>query len=504
MMRLRFVSPGAIAFLAIWLMLLAGGRSNFLRDPGTFWHITTGERILADGFLRSDPYTFTFAGTWWVPYQWLGEVGMAIVHRFGGFDALLLGAITILAALFAWLAVRWLNTGLHPIAASAVVFFAIAASSAHFHVRPLLFTMGAMAVLMVVLMEVESGRIPLRRLIWLLPVFAIWVNVHGGVLGGMATLGITVCGWIVAWCLGRITPVKSIRDSFFVLGITAGCCLTAFVNPYGLDLIRTWHVIMGEPLLREIIQEHSPLDWREPTAWPILGFAAFYLALLFGVPWRDWRVTWLLPVVWFVLSLDRVRHAPLFAVLALAATASIWPRTRWAMWLQTHRPDFYRPDSASRSPLWANVALPIVVVLLALLLQVNRIEVPLIGANWARHDPKHWPVELISTLKEHEPRDGRNRIFNGYIDGGFLIYHVPGYKVFVDDRCEVFGGAWLRDFVIAGFHQTPEAIARWEKEYGPFHFALTRLDSGFEAYFAASPDWDCVQCTETAAFYRRK
>ena len=37
-------------------------------------------------------------------------------------------------------------------------------------------------------------------------------------------------------------------------------------------------------------------------------------------------------------------------------------------------------------------------------------------------------------LKEHEPRGERNRIFNDYIDGGFIIYHVPGYKVFVDDR----------------------------------------------------------------------
>src|SRR5262245_29818013 len=81
----RWIGPGAVAFIMIWLVLLAGGRTGMMRDPGTFWHTTTGEIILKDGFIRYDPYTFTFAGTWWVPYQWLGEVSMALAHRTGGF-----------------------------------------------------------------------------------------------------------------------------------------------------------------------------------------------------------------------------------------------------------------------------------------------------------------------------------------------------------------------------------------------------------------------------------
>lgn len=500
----RILAPGAVAFLAIWLILLAGGRSNFLRDPGTFWHVTTGERILADGFIRADPYTFTFAGTWWVPYQWLGEVAMALVHRAGGFDALLVGAVTIIAAVFAGLAVRLFNTGLHPVAAGAIVFFALAAASAHFHVRPHLFTIAGMAFTMVMLLRVESGRMTIRGLLWLVPFYDVWVNVHGGVLGGMATLVITACGWSAACLLGRPGPVANGRDAAWALGIAAACCLTAFLNPYGLDLIRTWRVIMGEPVLRLIIQEHSPLDPFVPATWPVLGFGAFYLFLLFGSSWREWRVTWLLPLVWFALSLDRVRHAPLFAVLALAAAADILPHTRWAKKLHAARPDFYQPPAVPPRFAWQALLLPASFVVLSFALILNRIEAPLIGANWARHDPKNWPVELLDVLKEHEPHDGHNRIFNDYIDGGFIIYHVPGYKVFVDDRCEVFGGAWLKDFVIAGSQGTAAAIARWEKEYGPFEFALTRKGTGFDDYFSASPAWTCLKRTETAAFYRRK
>ena len=500
----RGIGPGAIGFLTLWLVLLAGGRSNFLRDPGTFWHITTGERILSDGFLRTDPYTFTFGGTWWVPYQWLGEVAMALVHRVGGFDSLLLGAITLVAAVFAWLGVRLFNTGLNPIAVGAVVFFAVAASSAHFHVRPHLFTIAGMAITMAVLVDVESGRFPLRRLWWLVPFFAVWVNVHGGVLGGMATLALAAAGWLVAWQLGWLSPVKSPRDAALLMGLVLACCATALVNPYGTDLIRTWHVIMGEPVLREIIQEHRALDPGEPSAWPVLGFAGLYAFLLAGVPLRQQRVTWFLPLVWFALALDRVRHAPLFAVLALAAMASLWPYTRWAAWLKLNRPDFQQGE-LPQSPVWTNLWLPATVVLLAFGLQIARVEVPLFGANWARHDPRHWPVELLDAMKEHEPRSGAgNHLFNDYIDGGFAIYHVPGYKVFVDDRCEVFGGEWLLDFVRAGSENTAAAIARWEGRYGRFDFALARTGTGFDAVFESSPDWVCVQRTSTAAFYRRR
>src|SRR5439155_21799657 len=125
MTALHKYGPGALAFLGFWVLLLAGGRSNFFRDPGTFWHTRVGERILTDGFFDADPYTFTFAGQKWIPHQWLGEVTMAVVHRAGGLDALLVAACGVLAALFAWLTVRFLRTGLHPVAVALFVGLAL-------------------------------------------------------------------------------------------------------------------------------------------------------------------------------------------------------------------------------------------------------------------------------------------------------------------------------------------------------------------------------------------
>jgi hypothetical protein len=502
----RWIGPGAVAFLVLWVLLLAAGRSSFLRDPGTFWHTTTGEIILADGFIRADPYTFTFAGTWWVPYQWLGEVAMALAHRAGGFDTQLLGAVTIVAAVFAWLFAKLYRTGMHPVIAGAVVALGLAAASAHFHVRPLLFTIAATAGTFALLCEIDSGRFLPRAAFVLPPLCAVWTNVHGGVLGGIATVGLVVAGWVAFRALGWWSPVGRWRDALFFAAVALACGLATLVNPYGTDMLKTWHVIMGEPALKEIIQEHRPFDPTEPSGWPVIAFAGLYLFVLAGVV-RHVRVTWLLPLVWMVMAFDRVRHAPLFVVVALVAIASMWPATRWASSLGRRRPDLQvRPTDVPRSPLWANLWLPAVVVLAALALQLARVPVPVIGSGWAQHDPKQWPVELTDVLKEHEPRSAvGNHIFTDYVDGAFVIYHAPGYKVFVDDRCEVFGGAWLTDLVAAsGGHDTPGAIARWEQTYGPFDFALTRTGTPFDRYFQTAPGWELVKKTETASFYKRK
>ncbi|VTT96927.1 Uncharacterized protein OS=Anaeromyxobacter sp. (strain K) GN=AnaeK_2907 PE=4 SV=1 [Gemmataceae bacterium] len=511
----RWLSPGAVAFLAIWLVLMAFGPTGMLRDPGTFWHTRTGDLILAEGFIRTDPYTFThpaYPDRWWVPYQWLGEVGMALAHRVAGFDAQLLGAVTIIAATFAFLAVRLLATGLNFVLVGAIMGVALAAAGAHFHVRPHLVTTAGMALLASVLVECDGGRVRVPQLFWLVPAFVVWANVHGGYLGGFGTLVIAAAGWVVFWALGRPTPVKSRGDVGLLALLVVLSGAAALVNPYGTDMLKVWRVIMGEPILREIIKEHRPLELDDANTIPVLLLGALYLLTLAGLSWREVRVSWLLPLVWLAQTVERCRHATLFVVVALVAIAAMWPHTRWAARLAKDRPDFYDPASApAPRPWWASVWLPALVVLLTLALEASGTRVPVVGAGWAVHEAEHWPVEVLDALKANEPQPGEthNKVFNDYVDGAFVIYHAPGYKVFVDDRCEVFGGQWLYDFVRASSSDTPAAVRtammeQWQADYGRFDFALTRPGTPFDDYFRTARGWACVKRTGTAAFYRRE
>jgi hypothetical protein len=506
----RFVRPEALLFLALWLVLLAGGRERFFRDPGTFWHTVVGGQILTDrGFFDTDEFTFTFAGQTWIPHQWLGEVGMALAHRVAGFDALLLLAATVLAALYAWLGARLMRAGFHWSVASVLVALAVAASAGHFHVRPHLATIVCFAVTLALLTDYGAGRIGVGRLVWLVPLFLFWTNTHGGVLGGLATFALAIGGWFVAWLIKWESPLRSWRDLGLLALVFAGCAATALVNPYGIRLAQTWLDIYDSEVLPQIIKEHSRLDPSEWTGVVVIAFGTLYVVLLAGVLPKRPRVTWLLPLVWLLLACLRVRHAPLFAVAGLIGLADFFPHTRWARALQRKGSDWFIPSAEAPRRAWgdrlAALALPALAVGLALALQVGRVSVPVVGYGWASLNPAVWPVELLDELRAHErDRPGGTRIFNAYTHGGFLIYFAPGYRVFVDDRCELFGDRWLKDFVDAERADPGGALRRWQEQYGTFDLALVEGGSGFDWYLRFAPEWVELKRSDTAALFRRK
>src|SRR5262249_41385486 len=89
--------------------------------------------------------------------------------------------------------------------------------------------------------------------------------------------------------------------------------------------------------------------------------------------------------------------------------------------------------------------------------------------------------------------------FNEMLFGGFLIYYTPGLRVFIDDRCELYGDQGLLDYADACFRD-PAAIERWRQAYG-FDTALAIKDSAFDHYFQNAPGWRLTQRTESGSLY---
>ncbi|HEY2787268.1 MAG TPA: hypothetical protein VGJ05_20075 [Fimbriiglobus sp.] len=503
-MTRRILGPGPVAFLAIWLLLLAGGRTRFFHDPDTFWHTVVGRTIIDTGyFFDRDPFSGSHAGDKWIPHQWLGEVAMGLLDRVGGFDALLLASVTILAGTFAPLFARLVRAGLHWLPAAMLTGLALAAAAGHFHVRPHLVTLAGFAFLFTRLADFDTGRIQFQKLLWLIPVFLVWSNTHGGALGGLATFALALGGWAAARLLGWPSPIRTLGDTLKLLGLFGLLCATPFVNPYGPDLPRCWFEILRMGELKTIIQEHAALDVRSPAAWPILAFAAVYVLALLGTRQRP-RATWLIPLVWLALGIECIRHSSIFAVTALVALADVIPATTWARRLIESESDLFRRAGSADPCGISSLILPLVAVLTAIGLQSAGVRVPVIGRGWAGLDPTVWPVDMIETLNREAA--GRNgiRTFNEYADGGFLIYFAPQYRPFVDGRCELFGGPWLKAFVEAESGDVGAYLKVMEGQYGRFEAALTRTGSGFDSCFRTAAEWTLVRETPTASFYRRK
>ncbi len=507
--------PVTWLFVGVWLVLLIGGRSRFFQDPGTFWHVAVGDRIIESGFFDTDPFTFTFHDKPWIPHQWLGECAMSIAHDIGGFDTLLVGTATLLAAVYAGIVVRLLRAGFHPSVAAVLIAFGIAGSSGHFHVRPHLATIAGIAIFMMYLTDVENGRISIRRLAWLIPVVWLWSNIHGGVLGGLATFALAIAGWTAARLVHRESPIKQWRDLHWLLAIWLACIAVCFVNPYFYRLPWSWIEIYQMSSLPSIIREHSPLRADEWTGLAVIAFGMIYGVLLFAVPVRQFRVVWLLPVVWFALSCMRIRHAPLFSVVALIAIADLFPFTWIAGSLIARKSDLFVPteeDDQTAREQAIPFAVPAALVVLALLIQAVGWTVPVIGRGWARLDPRIWPLDVLPELREHQlDRPGGAHIFCEYAYGGFIIYQAPRYQVFIDDRCELFGDRFLLNFVATkallaanGFDHPAEPFAEWQQEYRAFDMALVESGGGFDMALAAMPNaWVEVRRTKTATLYQK-
>jgi hypothetical protein len=500
----RLWSANVGVFLAFWLFLMLAGQSKMFRDPGTFWHTALGEQMLRDGRLvHWDSFSFTRYGQPWPDQYWLCDCAMAILYRVGGWDSLLLLTATTLAGLYTWAAVRLRIAGLDLVCALLVVVVAMASSSPQFHVRPSIATVALLALTFALLNDVEAGRRPFHQLGWLIPLFALWTNVHGGVLGGFATTVLVATGWCFAPFLGWHCPVRSVRQAVALLALVAACAAALLASPYGWDLPKLWFSILRLPL-SDLIQEHGKL-----TRFPMLAcftvlFAILYAAIFAGALPKI-RVSWLLPLVWFVLACQHSRHSALFAIVAVLAMADLLPHSRCARLLA--RRDLFRfpgdTPSIPQSKLpGALLIVPLVVALGTLAVQALDIRAPVFGRGWVNLDPNRWPVELLPQLRQiDEGGLGDARIFNDMLFGGFLIFHTSYTRVFIDDRCELYGKDFLFEYAHA-CQDDPSQLDRWARDYG-FRYALVMTGTNLDRYAEQAENWILIRRTPAATLYQR-
>lgn len=514
-------------FLLTWLGLMVAFRDRGFYDPGSLWHVRVGEIILDRGIPQTDPFSYTFEGRRWVPQQWGAEVLMALAHRAGGLDAMLLGFAAGVALLYTLIFRRCVQGGMGPILAGVIVGGGLAVGAFHYFVRPHMFTIGFLAWTMMCVVDYERGRCTEWRLAGLIPLYVLWVNLHGGVLGGTMTLGLAVAGWGALFLAngrrqpadaGR-SPIKSWRTAFLLVAIVAACGLTPFVNPHGLEMIRIWQRIVASKVLPQVVNEHMPLDPASPLGLTVIALGVFYAVLLAGTLPKLPRVSWLIPLVWFALSFKGIRQGPLFAVCAAVAIADLWKHTLWHRLLVKYGDGSTAWDadnsaeSARRAhPLWGALAVPALLVGLAFVLDARKVEMPVVGSHWARLDPDFIPSDMTREVMEYAASvPPGTPIFNDANLGGYLIYHAPNLKVFMDDRCELYGDDWIKNYSDA-MGTPPERLGPvFESWAATYHFRRAIVMTHppeqekppIEEYLSHSPHWREVARGKRAVMYER-
>ena len=393
---------------------------------------------------------------------------------------------------------------MHPLIAALVVALTVWGSSYHIHPRPHLINIALIAWTFARLCDFEAGRVSLRSLFWLVPLFALWANIHGGMVGGVVTIAAASAGWGLAKLVGHTTAITCYRQLLWLGVLVVACGLTAFLNPYGSELPRVWFwSCWGRRSVPLIIQEHFSLVRAGPVAWSVVLFAGIYLGALLGVPPRQVRVTWLLPLLWFAMTWSRIRHGPLFVITAALALGEMYPQIRWREWLVRKGSVTLGLQADEVDNPWKLAVFPGLLVLAAVALQAAAVRVPVLGRGWAHLDPGATPVALLPELREYEADNptGRADLQRHALRGFSSSTPPPRLKVFVDDRCELYGDDWLVNYSDAYYHH-PERIEGWARERG-FDRALVIPDTVFDRYLHGARDWSEVRRSEGAVLYRR-
>ena len=176
-----------LASLVGWLFVAGQAATALLADGDTGWHIRAGEWILQTRSVPTqDLFSFTRAGQPWYAWEWLSDIIFALLAGRWGLAGVTVFAGIVIALSAAVLLRHMLWRGSGALLALVLTLLVCGASSIHYLARPHIFTLLLFAVS---LQMIERDRRQPGRAVWLLvPLSAVWVNLHGGFFALPATL----------------------------------------------------------------------------------------------------------------------------------------------------------------------------------------------------------------------------------------------------------------------------------------------------------------------------
>jgi hypothetical protein len=273
-----------IWLIGAWTLLM----SRAPADPDLWGHLRFGRDLLAAGRLTTvDPYSFT-SDRPWINHEWLSEALMAAAFNGAGAAGLnlLRFAVIGLVLLLVWRTSRSVAPRYRSI---LVALAAVGITLRALPVRPQLFSLLCFALMLAVLVRTESEG-HRRSLLWLPPIFAFWVNVHGGWIVGLGTLAL----WTV-FSLGRRA-----RAPWALPAAATASALATLINPYGVHMWTFIYSTVGFD--RPMIGDWMPIYALPPGFW--LGWLVGA-----GLCVAGWRCRARIPS----------RHLAIAAILGLAA-----------------------------------------------------------------------------------------------------------------------------------------------------------------------------------------
>lgn len=388
-------------------------------DGDTFWHLKLGEVMLDTGrIVRTNTFSSIFPDFPWYNPEWLYDLLLGAVYRSGGWFGVFLLKLILVGLLAGTLFTLLMRRRNEPLLAASLVVVSLSVARFRLTDRPQLLSL---VFFCLTLLLVENFRRAGGRAIWFLPpLFALWSNCHPELMIGLCYLAAAVAGEVLSGTPGGSVPRNRLR----VLGAVAAACVVAsLANPGGYRVL--WHPFLNFMEVHQVVlvDEFVPSSFRLiPLFWVVVAATLAAAVLTRG---RRHGSDLLTLFGLALLAARFIREVPFFVIAA-------------APFLQEHLP---RLPGQPRPALRRGLAfLPLAVAGGCLVWALRYDRLLPYRWGWGVRE-ESFPVAAVNFLEQEQLPP---RLYNGYNDGGYLLFRLyPRLGVFQDSR----GSAYPAEFL---------------------------------------------------------
>lgn len=407
-----------LGFFAFVLFLAAPAFLNPPQNPDLFWHLSAGKEIVHTGVIpRTDFLSWTLDGKPWTDFEWLTQVCYFLLYSKYGLAGLQTLKLLFCGgtAVFLLLLLR-----LHGMGFFFPAFFSVwaVALCPNLDIRPDNATLFFFTAELYLLERLRLGKTtarPFSLFLFALPLFALWTNLHAGVLYGIVLAAIMAAGELLSALFRPAERPAHFKAAALGGALAASGALGACMTPFGTAV---YSVALTHQADMKVLSEKI-LEWMPP---PLTPYQYFYWLLIGGgllagaSMVRRRKPEWfhLLSFTFFgVMSLQHMRHTMFAVTAALGLMTAVFA---------AHK------DSRRKAMLVICGT-----ALAASLLLINKL---------TRFSPPAQPFSHLAGtrgvtlfLKQNPSELGELSMFNPWGWGGYLGWELhPPYRIFQDGR----------------------------------------------------------------------
>lgn len=477
--------------MVLFAIVIADARQH--SDPDLWGHILFGRELLAHGALPAgNPYSYSAPNFPWLHHEWLSEVLMAsIFDRFGPFGLKLLKFVCS-AGTICLISFAESESGAPAVMQLSILLVVALIIAPVMQFRPQLFDFISLSAIVAIL--ARRNRRGKARLWIMIPLIAIWSNLHGGFFVGIVALGV----YGAAVMLEDAWSGRGFSRGFGILAITAAAAastLCTFLIPPARD---TWYTLIHSilnprtsstvgdwvPLIPSLINAPAGSVDQKYFVLVVLFFGAAFVSVVLTPKGGD-RPLIAVATVTLAMAFRAVRNVP-FAAIAIAPVfanhLSLLMRSR----------EVRADDPCAREiPRAGRLVVEVLIVLVAIVFaRANGVLSPGIDASDS-------PVRAVEFMESHGLK---GNVLADYAWGQYVIWHAaPDSKVFIDSRYDLgYPPAVISDYIEVdrGEPSGAHTLASY-----PHDFVLVKNGSPAARLMNSQTGWQLIYSDAVAALY---